>query len=212
MVVTAPWFYWWCQFGVYSGFVTATFSSAAIERSWRECVAASGFSACAGELLMVIEYCSLVSALISVSDVLIHSAAASVQSSYWRSSWARFDAAVVGLNFVATFLLCCGGTAWGGFGTVLKLSRPLRVLRFASLTRTIQKFFKLVTPIVNLVMKFGLVYWLITYSFAVVGFEVFATDGVANDTTQQVRRFDTFPYALMALFQITISNNWNDIL
>lgn len=162
-VVTVPWFFWWCQFGVYSGFITATLSSAGIEQSWLVCVAAQGYAACAGELLMVIEYISLVSAVVALSDVAIHGAAAGLNSTHWRSRWVRFDAVVVVLNFFATLLLCTGGTLWGGpFGTVLKLSRPLRVLRFASLTRTIQKFFALVAPIVTLVFRFGLVYWLIT--------------------------------------------------
>lgn len=108
---------------------------------------------------MVIEYASLASALIALSDVVLR-AAARAPGDRWRSAWDRFDCIVVATNFGCTLLLCAGGVGWPHVSTWLKLSRPLRVLRLASLTPTIKRFFKLVAPIAVIVARFGAVYWL----------------------------------------------------
>lgn len=49
------------------------------------------------------------------------------------------------------------------------------------------------------------------YAYAVIGLEIFGTVASPNDD-QQLRDFSTFAYSFVALFQLTVSNNWNDIL
>lgn len=49
------------------------------------------------------------------------------------------------------------------------------------------------------------------YSWAVVGMEIFGRDGVADDD-DQLRNMRTFSFALLAVFQMTVVNNWNYVM
>lgn len=58
--------------------------------------------------------------------------------------------------------------------------------------------------------------WLFIYIFAVLGLEIFATQ-YYHDTTVDVYsdeniQFDNFVGAMMSLFQVLVSNNWDDIM
>ncbi len=63
---------------------------------------------------------------------------------YLSHGWSRFDAALVGYNLFATALLIGGEVngwdvgVWTVTGTLLRLSRAMRVLRAVALTRTVR--------------------------------------------------------------------------
>ena len=66
-------------------------------------------------------------------------------------------------NLAATMLLITGAVdSWSTFGTLLRLSRALRVLRLASVTATIQQFFRILFPVFKLIVRFSVLYWLLT--------------------------------------------------
>ncbi|CAM9498188.1 unnamed protein product [Discosporangium mesarthrocarpum] len=61
-----------------------------------------------------------------------------------------------------------------------------------------------------MLVKILLLYFCVSYSFAVVGMGLFGD--AKSDTLDPRYSFSTLPDALLSLFFLTVSNNWNDLL
>ncbi|XP_076857240.1 calcium channel, voltage-dependent, L type, alpha 1S subunit, a isoform X2 [Brachyhypopomus gauderio] len=131
--------------------------------------------------------------------------------SYFLSLFNRFDCFVVSVGILEVVLVHMGIMSAMG----ISVMRCIRLLRLIKVTKYWTSLSNLVASLLNSVRSIAsllLLLFLFIVIFALLGMQVFG--GKFNFSDQRVRRsnFDTFPQALITVFQILTGEDWNSVM
>ncbi|CAN0445858.1 unnamed protein product [Ascophyllum nodosum] len=93
---------------------------------------------------------------------------------------------------------------------LFELPRALAVLRLLTVFPSLRKFLETISTVPVMVVKILVLYVYVSHSFAAIGMALFADS--KSDILAPRYSFSTLPEALLALFFLTVTNNWNDLL
>ena len=169
-------------------------------------------------------YEKAVSALLAFSVVeIILKIVAYPLLQYWRP-FSRFDFLVIVGSVVVEWVLPELSPDTSGLGTARAVSRCIRVLRLVSLSRHMRQLTTTVGRVRIVVFRFFIIFVLLIYTFASVALIVFKGnlppdyDPNMNDENDDIDVLDpkvtlnTLPEAMLALFQMAVTNNWQDVM
>ncbi|XP_064894650.1 voltage-dependent L-type calcium channel subunit alpha-1S isoform X2 [Columba livia] len=130
---------------------------------------------------------------------------------YFMSLFNRFDCFVVCSGILETILVELGTLSPLGISVL----RCIRLLRIFKITRYWTSLSNLVASLLNSVRSIAsllLLLFLFIIVFALLGMQLFG--GMFDFEDMEVRRstFDTFPQALISVFQILTGEDWNSIM
>uniref|UniRef100_A0A4W4GAG7 Voltage-dependent L-type calcium channel subunit alpha n=1 Tax=Electrophorus electricus TaxID=8005 RepID=A0A4W4GAG7_ELEEL len=131
--------------------------------------------------------------------------------SYFMSLFNRFDWFVVSVGILELLLVHMGVMSAMG----ISVMRCIRLLRLIKVTKYWTSLSNLVASLLNSVRSIAsllLLLFLFIVIFALLGMQVFG--GKFNFSDQSMRRsnFDTFPQALITVFQILTGEDWNIVM
>ncbi|CAM9191254.1 unnamed protein product [Chrysoparadoxa australica] len=137
------------------------------------------------------------------------------------SPWNVFDTFIL-----ATSLAAYGFGVWGrfaiphylafmvkhhGLSDWIEMPRALRMLRVLRVFDSLRRMCDVLRKVAIVLMQIMLLYFCVSCSFAAIGVWMF--DEMDPETPLPERyNFTTFSNALLSLFFMTVSNNWNDML
>jgi len=120
-------------------------------------------------------------ACVEMADLGCAAAQVSAQTvrGFWQSNWNKFDLIVVLWCTLSTLLLLfhpawLADTIHPTVSDVLEASRAVRVLRVVSVFPRLRQFVSTLGDCTTLAFQLGLLYVLVTYSFAVIGMDAFS--------------------------------------
>eukprot|EP00752_Nemacystus_decipiens_P018420 g16518.t1 len=136
----------------------------------------------------------------------------------WRLHWAhRFDFVVLGTCLASYLFVGVPGNTSAlyvdrhpGLSDVVELPRAVTVLRLVTVFPQLRGLVETMSTVAAMLVKIMVLYSCVSYTFATVGMAVFAD--AKSDLLEPRYSFSTLPEACMALFFMTVSNNWNDLL
>eukprot|EP00903_Cladosiphon_okamuranus_P010280 g9732.t2 len=136
----------------------------------------------------------------------------------WRLHWAhRFDLVVLGTCLASYLSVGMPGNTLALYvdrhpdlSDVMELPRALAVLRLVTVFPQLRRLVETMLTVAAMLVKIMVLYSCVSYSFATVGMAIFAD--ATSDLLEPRYSFSTLPEACMALFFMTVSNNWNDLL
>ncbi|CAL8348660.1 unnamed protein product, partial [Gadus morhua 'NCC'] len=128
---------------------------------------------------------------------------------YFHSSFNRFDCSViVGSIFEVLWGFFRPGTSFG-----ISVLRALRLLRIFKITKYWASLRNLVVSLMNSMKSIiSLIFLLFLFIvvFALLGMQLFGGRFIFEDYTPT--NFDTFPAAIMTVFQILTGEDWNEVM
>ncbi|KAM9795906.1 LOW QUALITY PROTEIN: voltage-dependent R-type calcium channel subunit alpha-1E [Syngnathus typhle] len=128
---------------------------------------------------------------------------------YFHSSFNRFDCSViVGSIFEVLWGVFRPGTSFG-----ISVLRALRLLRIFKITKYWASLRNLVVSLMNSMKSIiSLIFLLFLFIvvFALLGMQLFGGRFIFEDHTPT--NFDTFPAAIMTVFQILTGEDWNEVM
>ncbi|CAM9436438.1 unnamed protein product [Choristocarpus tenellus] len=135
-----------------------------------------------------------------------------------RSHWVNgFDLFVLVVSLIAYGLMAVMGAqtalyvdSHAGLSDWVELPRALRILRLLTVFPHLRELLEWMSTVASMLVKILMLYFCVSFSFAVVGMGLF-TD-TSSDELGPRYSFGTLPEALMSLFFLTVTNNWNDLL
>jgi hypothetical protein len=96
---------------------------------------------------------------------------------------------------------------------VLQSIRALRILKIVLASEELKNLFKCFSYGFPVFFDIFFLGGIITYFYAVLGMEIFSSASTGKPSSfKNLESFETFGNALLALFQIATTNNWNEIL
>ncbi|CAM9781465.1 unnamed protein product [Pylaiella littoralis] len=136
----------------------------------------------------------------------------------WRLYWAhRFDLIVLGVCVASYLFVGVPGNRLAlfvdrhpGLSDVMELPRAMVVLRLLTVFPQMRRLLETMSTVAAMLVKIMVLYSCVSYSFAAVGMAIFAN--AKSDTLLPRYSFSSLPEACLALFFMTVSNNWNDLL
>lgn len=143
---------------------------------------------------------------------------------FWRPI-KLFDLASVVTGVICEWILPLCGLE---FTSIMFFTRAIRVLRILSLSRRLRKMFETLSTVKDIIKMFFISFFLIIYCAACLGVVIFrhnlpsdydsniATgdddDSDDPDVLDPKVKFNSFKQGVIAIFQIAVSNNWQDIM
>ncbi len=98
------------------------------------------------------------------------------------------------------------------FGRWLAVARATRILRVASTSPRLCRLLRSIWGCVQTVMWLFVLLLVIFYMFVAVGMELFSSKATGKPPYSNLESFDGFWHAMLSLFQISTTNNWNDVM
>jgi len=99
-----------------------------------------------------------------------------------------------------------------GSPQILAICRSFRSIRIVTKSKTLYKLALSIMGSVETVLWLFVLLLTIFYIFVVIGMEMFSFRVLGVRPYQKEESFDTFWSSMLALFQITSTNNWNDVM
>ncbi|CAM9499373.1 unnamed protein product, partial [Hapterophycus canaliculatus] len=136
----------------------------------------------------------------------------------WRLHWAhRFDLIILAACLVSYLSVGVPRNTRAlyvdlhpALSDVAELPRAMAVMRLVTVFPQLRGLLETMSTVAAMLMKIMVLYSCVSYSFATVGMAVFAN--AKSDILGPRYSFATLPEACMALFFLTVTNNWNDLL
>ncbi|CAM9717141.1 unnamed protein product [Scytosiphon promiscuus] len=136
----------------------------------------------------------------------------------WRLHWAhRFDLVILVACLSSYLFVGVPGNTRALFvdlhpalSDVVELPRAMAVMRLVTVFPQLRGLLETMATVAAMLMKIMVLYSCVSYSFATVGMAIFAN--ARSDVLGPRYSFATLPEACMALFFLTVTNNWNDLL
>eukprot|EP00468_Gymnochlora_sp_CCMP2014_P012962 CAMPEP_0167750866 /NCGR_PEP_ID=MMETSP0110_2-20121227/6230_1 /TAXON_ID=629695 /ORGANISM="Gymnochlora sp., Strain CCMP2014" /LENGTH=1030 /DNA_ID=CAMNT_0007636237 /DNA_START=120 /DNA_END=3212 /DNA_ORIENTATION=+ len=97
-------------------------------------------------------------------------------------------------------------------GRVLAVARSFRVLRVITSSKRLHKLVRSIIGSVGTVLWLLVLLLVVFYVFVVIGMQLFSYRAVGKKPYQEIESFDTFWKSMLSLFQVTTTNNWNDVM
>ena len=96
---------------------------------------------------------------------------------------------------------------------VLQSIRALRILKIVLVSQELRSLFRCLSYGLPVFFDIFLLGGIITYFYAVLGMEIFSSESLGKPSSfTNIESFETFGNALLTMFQIATTNNWNQIL
>jgi len=140
---------------------------------------------------------------------------------YWKG-FSRFDLLVISASVVTEFIFpLVSGNPADPEGNWARATQCLRVMRLISLSKRMRQLTTTVAGVREVILRFFLVFSLLVYSFAGIAVLIFngniseeydPNDDDQFDVLDPQAQLNTMDEALLALFQIAVTNNWQDIM
>lgn len=236
-VVWSPWFPYFALAISVGSAATACGWTVQQQVEYEKCLASHGrwSQECRGKGVPMMDLAAVVFLLLQALEVAVRVASTGgIVRWLANSGWHAFDFVVLVWSLTASVALFLGAKQHLSTLHVdwLEVSRALRVLRLVVVVPSLRGFIDNITgsrassSVLRASVIFTVLYCSVTYSFGLVGLRLFGhvkgglepvtgddDAGIDDDEGQgQVYTFRSLPYALLALFQIATSNNWNQIL
>ncbi|GMI08440.1 hypothetical protein TrLO_g4650 [Triparma laevis f. longispina] len=137
---------------------------------------------------------------------------------YWKG-FSRFDLLIISASILTEFIFPLFRV--NQVGDWARATQCVRVLRLISLSRRMRQLTTTVAGVKNVIVRFFLVFSLLVYSFAAVAVLIFngnisddydPNDDDGFDVLDPKAQLNTMDQCLLALFQIAVTNNWQDIM
>ncbi|GMH62067.1 hypothetical protein TrST_g14170 [Triparma strigata] len=137
---------------------------------------------------------------------------------YWKG-FSRFDLLIISASILTEFIFPLFGV--NECGDWARATQCVRVLRLISLSRRMRQLTTTVAGVKNVIVRFFLVFSLLVYSFAAIAVLIFngnidddfdPNDDDGFDVLDPKAQLNTMDESLLALFQIAVTNNWQDIM
>mmetsp|Transcript_17337 Transcript_17337/g.28199 ORF Transcript_17337/g.28199 Transcript_17337/m.28199 type:complete len:657 (+) Transcript_17337:114-2084(+) len=98
------------------------------------------------------------------------------------------------------------------FGRWLAIGRALRVVRILTTSKKLTRLVRSILGTLQTVLWLLVLLFVIFYIFVVIGIQTFSYRALGKLPYNKIESFDGFWPAVLSLFQITTTNNWNDVM
>eukprot|EP00466_Bigelowiella_natans_P007109 jgi/Bigna1/146358/aug1.113_g21066 len=98
------------------------------------------------------------------------------------------------------------------FGRWLAIGRALRVVRILTTSKKLTRLVRSILGTLQTVLWLLVLLFVIFYIFVVIGIQTFSYRALGKFPYNKIESFDGFWPAVLSLFQITTTNNWNDVM
>eukprot|EP00471_Norrisiella_sphaerica_P010600 CAMPEP_0184498666 /NCGR_PEP_ID=MMETSP0113_2-20130426/39521_1 /TAXON_ID=91329 /ORGANISM="Norrisiella sphaerica, Strain BC52" /LENGTH=1053 /DNA_ID=CAMNT_0026886283 /DNA_START=96 /DNA_END=3257 /DNA_ORIENTATION=+ len=98
------------------------------------------------------------------------------------------------------------------FGRWLAIGRSVRVLRVVTTNRRLRRLVKSLIGTLQTVLWLLVLLAVVFYIFVVIGIQLFSYRALGREPYHKIESFDGFWNAVLSLFQISTTNNWNDVM
>jgi len=185
-----------------------------------------GGATCAAMPVRIAMYGGLLAALLQACELVMRAVAHTPTSPGYFGShswllaswWNILHVVCVAWGCVGYTALLAGAQTYsnGSVSDLFELARALPFLRLLAVIPPLRATVGIIVSILPLMARFMVVYLAITYGFAVVGVGIFGslpqefTKGFCQQC--QMHSLASFPLSWLALLQLTVGNNWNDVL
>jgi voltage-gated sodium channel len=90
--------------------------------------------------------------------------------------------------------------------------RCARILRIFFAFRGVRLIISTLAQTITIILELLSLMLIVTYIFAIIGMEIFSHESLDIPPHSYIESFDTFPKAMLSLFQISTTNNWQEVM
>ena len=135
---------------------------------------------------------------------------------YWSEPMDAFDGIIVLVSMIDIVFSSMGSSegtnSFGGFISVFRAFRLLRVFKLIRRWPRLQEILRAVMKSASGLLNFSILLFVVMVIYALVGMEFFGNKYEVNGLETPRANFNSLPFALITVFQVLTGENWNDVL